>query len=82
MARNIHYHFTYMDSEGQSYAFLSDFLLSFNPSEDRCLRTGKGLHVEVFCFKRNAAATTTTEIPAVLESMPDFVIPQSNILIL
>lgn len=27
VVQNIHYHFTYMDFEGQSYAFLSDFIL-------------------------------------------------------
>lgn len=27
VVQNIHYRFTYMDFEGQSYAFLSDFIL-------------------------------------------------------
>lgn len=43
-----------MNFEGQSYAFLSDFL-SFNLSEDQCFRKGKGffLNVKMIWYRGN-----------------------------
>lgn len=44
--RNIHSPFTYTDFEGQSHAFLSDILSSFNLCEDQCIK----IEEELFSF--------------------------------
>lgn len=46
--RNIHSPFTYTDFEGQSYAFLSDILLSFNLREDQCIKIEEELFL-LYC---------------------------------
>lgn len=53
--RNIHSSFTYIDFEGQSYAFLSDILLSLNLCEDQCIRIEELflLYAEVIWHKGN-----------------------------
>lgn len=47
--RNIHSPFTYTDFKGQSYAFLSDILLSFNLCEDQWIRIEEELFL-LYCW--------------------------------
>lgn len=54
----------------------SGFLLFPNPSDDQCLRTGKGTGMLKCFVSKEMLLLLLMRIPAVLESSPDFIILQ------
>lgn len=63
--RNIHSSFTYIDFEGQSYAFLSDILLSLNLCEDQCIRIEELFLL--YCWSDLAQGNTNEDILLLIE---------------